>query len=195
MTLRKTDQADDLIGKVLPIRVIGDNVLRKKAEPVDELNDEVRKHIVNMVETMYVKDGVGLAAPQVGLSLRIFVIDPDWVKTGQQNPIVMINPRFLSMTEAEEGEEGCLSLPGIFTEVKRAAKVELEAYDLSGKLNKYTGEGFFARVVQHEYDHLDGVLFTDRVNKIKLFSLKKRIRELESKTNEQGENFDYYHAD
>ncbi|MCB5230122.1 MAG: peptide deformylase [Candidatus Cloacimonas sp.] len=195
MSLKKSEQIADIQGVVLPIRIIGDKVLRRKAEPVTEINDDLRKIVADMIETMYVKDGVGLAAPQVGVSLRIFVIDTEWVATQQRNPMVFINPKFISTESVEEAEEGCLSLPDIVSEVKRALKVEIEAYDLEGNLKRYSSEGFFARAIQHEYDHLDGIVFTDRIGKVKLFRLKNQIKEFESKTDQNGNNFDYYHSD
>ncbi len=137
-------------------------VLSQKAQPMGRLNDKDLSLIRDMIDTMYEDDGVGLAAPQVGVSKRIIVISPRAVRGEEQ---VYINPEILHFSEEEEiAVEGCLSLPNISCEVRRAKKIMLKALDLKGK--EYTEElrNFPARVVQHEIDHLNGILLIDRID-------------------------------
>lgn len=175
-------------GKVLPIRIIGDKILRQVAKPVTEITDAIKQLISDLKITLYEKDGVGLAAPQVGRSLRIFISDPHWYRDNQKNPRVLINPKFLEFEGETTSEEGCLSIPGIFEKVIRAERVVIEALDENGELKQYSADGLFAASLQHEYDHLEGILFVDRISKLKRVFLKKRIRELESTTDENGIN-------
>jgi peptide deformylase len=182
-------------GNVLPVRIYGDQLLRKKSEPVEEIDGRIKGIISDLIATMYEKDGIGLAAPQIGHNLRIFVVDPDWFRSGEKNPRVFINPRFLSLSGVEEEEEGCLSLPGITAEVKRAEKVVIEAMDQEGKMQRYEAEGLYARALQHENDHLDGILFIDRISKLKLITLKWKLRALEQKKDNKGVNLDTYFSD
>ncbi len=174
--------------KLLEVRLIGDRILREKAEPVQEITDEISEFIQDLIETMYTYDGVGLAAPQVGRSLRIFVVDPFFYETKVKKPVVMINPRITESEGSYIYEEGCLSLPGIFEKVKRPGKITIESINEKGEEQVYEAEDYFSTVLQHEYDHLDGILFVDRVNKLKLLPWKKKIRELESTTDEHGVN-------
>lgn len=167
-------------GKILPIKIYGEAVLRKKAEPVTELTEEVKQFIADLTETMYEKDGVGLAAPQVGRSLRIFVVDPFWFKEeNKKNPFVLINPEFKEFEGEEIMEEGCLSLPDIYAKVTRARKVIIEGYNENWEKVRIEAEDLFARALQHENDHLDGILFVDRVPKIKRISFLKELKKLE----------------
>ena len=189
------NRSSDNTPKILAVRIYGDPVLRKKAEPVPEITPEIKNFLADLIHTMYEKDGVGLAAPQVGISLRIFVVDPEWSRTNQKNPRVFINPKIVSMNGVEVEDEGCLSLPELFAEVKRAEKLILEAQDLEGNWLQYEAEGFFARTIQHEYDHIDGVLFIDRVSKLKLLSLKWKLKALEQTKDENGVNLDRYFYD
>ncbi len=139
------------------IRTKGDEVLRKKAREVDQINDKILILLNDMKDTMYDANGVGLAAPQIGILKRIAVID-----AGEEY-IELINPVIVS-TEGEQVEvEGCLSLPDIFGEVKRPAKVKVEALNRKGEKYIVEGEGLLARALCHEIDHLDGILFEDKV--------------------------------
>lgn len=183
---------DKETGKILPVRIYGDQSLRCKSSPVEKIDDEIRSFVKDLTATMYKKDGVGLAAPQVGVCLRIFVVDVEWFRTEKKNPVVFINPVFVSMEGVTVHEEGCLSLPEITAEVKRADRIVLEAYDLAGNKQRYEAEDFYARAVQHEFDHLDGVLFIDRLSKLKLLTLKKKLKELEQTVDEKGVNLDTY---
>lgn len=140
------------------IRHEGDDVLRKKAKPVQEINDRTRELIEDMIDTMNDADGVGLAAPQVGILKRIFVIDVG------EGPIVMINPEILETSGTQIGDEGCLSIPDYFAEVERPNYVKVKFQDMDMKENILEGEELFARAVMHENDHLNGVLFVDYVD-------------------------------
>ena len=150
---------------LLPIRILGDPVLRKPAAAVEAVDDELRRLIDDMFETMYHADGVGLAAPQVGISKRVLVID-----THEEGavPIALINPEILeTSSETERGEEGCLSIPGLRDVVERPANVVVQALDAQGNTVRIEGSTLLARALQHEIDHLDGVLFIDRVSPLK----------------------------
>ncbi len=175
--------------EILPIRIYGDKTLREVAEPVDEITEDIQEFIEDLTYTMYEKDGVGLAAPQVGRSLRIFVIDPFWFKEGgKKNPIVLINPEFIEFKGEVDSEEGCLSLPEIYDKVKRADKVVIKGLNEKGKEVKYDAEGLFSRSLQHEFDHLEGVLFIDKIPKLKKIVHMKKLSDLKKTTDENGIN-------
>ena len=157
---------------ILPIYTYGQPVLREKAKPVEETYPGLRELIENMFETMYHADGVGLAAPQVGLSLRLLVIDAD--SLSKKHPEcknfkrVMINPEIVEKSEAAiTWEEGCLSFPGIHEDVTRAAGIRVRYLDENFVLREEAQEGFAARVVQHEYEHLEGGMFIDHISSIR----------------------------
>ena len=175
--------------RILPIRIYGDKVLRKKASSIEDITPEISEFIEDLKLTMYEKDGVGLAAPQVGKSWRIFVVDPFWYKEGHsKKPYVFINPSFIEFEGLDTAEEGCLSLPEVFEKVTRAEKVIIQGMDEYGKNVKIEADGLFARALQHENDHLDGILFIDHIQKIRKVFIKRKLKELESTTNEKGEN-------
>ena len=147
------------------IRLLGDPVLRETARPVPEVSDDLRTLVSDMFETMYAAEGVGLAAPQIGLGIRVIVVDPQDEMT---KPFALFNADVVSQgSETEKSEEGCLSIPGIRDVVERPATVVVEATDIDGKPVRIEAEGFLARVLQHEVDHLNGVLFLDRLSPIK----------------------------
>jgi peptide deformylase len=149
----------------LNIEMLGSEVLRTPAEEVAEVDDELRRLIGDMFETMYKAEGVGLAAPQVGISRRVIVVD---VHDDEVEPFALVNPRLVeSSRETEKGEEGCLSIPGLSAAVERAAHVVVEGLDRDGNPLRVEGGGLLARCLQHEIDHLDGVLFIDRVGPLK----------------------------
>jgi peptide deformylase len=165
---------------VLPIRELPDAVLKQKAKPVMEFNDELQKLIDDMFETMYSAPGLGLAAPQIGRSLRLFVYD---IQEGEDQPRrtgVLINPEFISKSGTQIGEEGCLSVSDYRTQVTRANQTAVKGLDRHGKPVTVEGEGLMARLLQHEMDHLDGTLFVDRLSSLKrqmyLKRLKKRMK-------------------
>jgi peptide deformylase len=141
------------------IRKVGDELLRKKSKRVDEINDRILTLIKDMQETMYAADGVGLAAPQVGILKRIAVVDVG------QGPINLVNPEILETKGEYLDEEGCLSIPGQQGNVLRPEKVKVKALNEKGEEFVIEGEGLLARALCHEIDHLDGVLFIDKVVK------------------------------
>ena len=140
------------------IRYDGDDILRKKCKEVKEMTDRTRTLIDDMFDTMYEANGVGLAAPQVGILKRIVVID-----IGDDNAYTLINPKIIEADGEQTGEEGCLSLPGLQGTVTRPNHVICEAYDEDMQLRQIEGEGLLARAICHELDHLDGILYKDKV--------------------------------
>jgi peptide deformylase len=156
---------------VLTVRRYGDPILRQRAEPVAEVTPEVQRVIADMVETMYHQVGIGLAAPQVGISIRLILVDD-----GSRGPRALINPTIVERRGSIQGEEGCLSIPGIFGEVERSEWVRVEAQDAEGRPMAFETRGLQARVIQHEMDHLDGVLFIDRLPPVTRDRIKKKIQ-------------------
>jgi len=156
---------------VLDVRLYGDPVLRKVAEPVSAVTPEIKKIIADLVESMWQQVGVGLAAPQVGISLRILVMDD-----GKRGARALINPVITERGGTVHEEEGCLSLPGIFGEVERSKWVKVAALDGDGQPVTLDAQGLQAKVIQHEIDHLDGVLFIDRLPPVTRDRIKKRIQ-------------------
>jgi len=158
---------------ILEIKEYGEPILRGKALPVKEIDPEILNLIKDMAETMYTDSGVGLAAPQVGVSKRIIVIDGE-----EEGLMVLINPILVKSEGELVEEEGCLSIPGIYSQVKRASKVTVRALNENGDPIEMTKEGLAARALQHEIDHLDGILFIDRIGRterqILLNKLKKK---------------------
>lgn len=157
---------------VLRVRRYGDPVLRAKARPVTEITPEIRAMVNDMVETMYEEVGIGLAASQVGIPLRLMVV-------GDENgsaPRALVNPVITASGGQVTAEEGCLSIPGIFAPVTRAAWVTLEAHDLEGQPVSLQVRGLQARVFQHEVDHLDGILFIDRLEPLTRDRIKRKIK-------------------
>jgi len=147
---------------LLKVVTYPNKVLHKKAEPVKKMDSEIRRLARDMIETMFHEDGVGLAAPQVNVSKRLIVYAPT-ARRGEET--ALINPEIIKFSdETEPGVEGCLSLPSITGEVQRAKKIEFRAMDLRGKVFQDTASGFAARVLQHEIDHLNGVLLIDRLD-------------------------------
>jgi peptide deformylase len=177
---------------ILPIVAYGDPVLKKEAEEIDEKYPDLQQLIADMFETMYHAQGVGLAAPQIGRSIRMFVVDgspfasdeedeedgPDPKAAGIENfKKVFINP----IIEEEQGEEwafqeGCLSIPKIREEVFRKEIVHISYYDEHFQFHEETFDGYAARIIQHEYDHVDGILFTDHLSPLKRRLLSKRLQ-------------------
>lgn len=146
---------------VYQIVEIGDHLLREKARPVPKVGDNIRKLVANMADTMYSADGVGLAAPQIGISKRVVVIDVG------EGLVELINPEILEREGKQTDTEGCLSVPELVGEVTRAYRVVVKALDKDGQEITVEAEGLFARACQHEIDHLDGVLFVDRADSVK----------------------------
>ena len=137
----------------------GDPMLRKKSKPVREVNDHIREILEDMVETMREHMGVGLAAPQVGIMRRMFVAEPE-----PDEVYYMVNPEMLEQDGTQSGEEGCLSIPDLEGVVERPQHIKIKALDLDGNEQIYDFEDFHARVMCHEYDHLEGILYTDKAS-------------------------------
>ena len=147
---------------ILDIRVLGDPVLRKPTKPVVDFNDDLRRLIADMFETMYAAEGIGLAAPQVGRTERLAVVDVEGKK------FTLINPEIVSRASAvDKDEEGCLSIPEIYGDVERPAMVTIRATDENGKGYEASADGLLGRCFQHEIDHLDGKLFIDYLSPLK----------------------------
>ncbi|MGC1299725.1 MAG: peptide deformylase [Alloacidobacterium sp.] len=155
-----------------------DPILQKPTQPVTEFNDELRSLVDDMFESMYAAQGIGLAAPQVGISKRLTVIDLSFKKNPEEK-IVLINPEVIHKEGKQNEEEGCLSLPEIREKVSRAEKVRVRAQDAQGKWFEIDGEELLARAFQHEIDHLDGILFIFRVSALKRDLLLRKIRKMQ----------------
>ena len=144
----------------------GEEILRKHCKEVKEITPRIKETLEDMLETMRESMGVGIAAPQVGIMRRMFVAQPD--PYDEERVFFMINPVMLEMSEEKElGPEGCLSVPDMVGDVERSVKIKIEATDLNGERKVYDFEGFDARVMQHEYDHLDGILYTDKCENLR----------------------------
>jgi peptide deformylase len=154
--------------------------LRWKSKPIQEINDDLRRVVAEMFELMYAAIGIGLAANQVGLPYRLFILNLTADPEAKDEEIVFVNPEILKRKGSTEGEEGCLSFPGMYGQVKRAAKVEIEAFDLDGTCFEYSLDELAARAVQHESDHLDGVLFIDRLTETARRELDPVITDFET---------------
>lgn len=153
---------------ILDIRVYGDPVLRQQTKPITEITDDIRQLVADMFETMYAAEGLGLAAPQVGKSLRLAIMDVEDVQ------YVMINPTIMARSGSERAEEGCLSIPELFGMVERPACVTLRATNLDGEDYELEADGLLARCIQHEVDHLDGRLYVDYLSVFKRKTLLKQ---------------------
>jgi peptide deformylase len=160
---------------ILKILTYPDPRLKKKSSPVEKIDKEIEKLIDDMTETMYDAPGVGLAAPQVGVNLRVIVVDVSAREQDSPGLIELINPEIISSEGMMVGEEGCLSIPGFSSEVKRKAKVKVKGLDRKGNLIELEGTGLLARAFQHEIDHIDGILYIDRLSRLKRELLKKKI--------------------
>ncbi|WP_420963685.1 peptide deformylase [Brucella sp. IR073] len=163
---------------VLPLVILPDPVLRQVSKPVERIDDQLRAFAGNMLETMYDAPGIGLAAIQVGTPLRMLTIDLS--KEGEERaPHVFINPEIVaSSDERSVYEEGCLSIPDYYAEVERPARVRVTYLDRDGKPQEIEAEGLMATCLQHEIDHLNGVLFIDHLSKLKRDMVMKRFKKL-----------------
>ncbi|MBT8462306.1 MAG: peptide deformylase [Gemmatimonadetes bacterium] len=156
---------------VRDVRYLGDPVLREKCQEVEAFDTDVRALVGDLLETMYAEDGIGLAAPQIGVPLRVFVYD---VRDDEIEPGVLVNPRIVEATGKQKEVEGCLSIPGLDEVVERSGHVVVEGLDGAGEPVRVEAEGLLSRCLQHECDHLDGVLFIDRVSPLKRRMLLKK---------------------
>ncbi|MDR2437703.1 MAG: peptide deformylase [Endomicrobium sp.] len=164
----------------LDIRKYGDPVLRKKSKEVPIVNDDVKRFAQDMLETMYAAKGVGLAAPQAGVLSRICVIDTD---TDKKFPIIMINPKIVLGEGKVVEQEGCLSLPKLFAEVKRFSSVVAQYTDINGKNKEIEARDLLARTIQHEIDHLDAKIFIDYLPDWKRKNIEKEVKRRRKKGN------------
>ena len=156
----------------LKIRLYGDPCLRKKSSLVKEVGPGERMLFNAMTETMHQAKGVGLAAPQVGINQRFFVMD---VSESHDQPVCLINPEIMHREGEIDESEGCLSVDGTYDKVKRAAKIRVKAQDVSGQPIELEAEGLLAVCIQHETDHLDGILFIDHLSRLKQERIRKKI--------------------
>ena len=159
---------------IRPVRIYGDPVLRQKSGMVTAFDEELRQLVADMHETMHVYRGVGLAANQIGVAQRVIVVD---VPLDDEEHAVhtLVNPEIRSRSGSESGEEGCLSMPGIYEDVTRSLKVSVRAHDEQGQSFELEAEGYLARALQHEIDHIDGVLFVDRLSPLKRQFLRRTL--------------------
>ncbi len=162
---------------IYPIVKYGDPVLEKPAEAITNFDDDLKKLIEDMFESMYAARGVGLAAPQIGISKRIAVVDITF-KEDPDAKLVLINPELIRKEGKQRGSEGCLSLPEFREDVTRAQKVTVRAQDASGKFFEHTGEDLLARAFLHETDHLNGKLYISHISALKRDLIKRKIRKL-----------------
>lgn len=165
---------------VMEIVVYPHPALRWKSKPVQEINADVRRVVGEMLELMYAHKGIGLAANQVALPWRLFVLNLTGDPAEKDEEIVFINPEILKRKGTIEAEEGCLSFPGLYGNVRRSANIVVEAFDLQGNAFEVAGDDLAARAVQHENDHLDGVLFIDRMTETVRRPLDPVITDFES---------------
>ena len=162
----------------LSLRYYGDPILRQKATPVSEFTPELQELVLGMFECMYRAEGIGLAGPQVGVRQRVFVIDIG-EEGAERVKRAFVNPVLEEKSGSAVGEEGCLSIPGIRVDVKRSARVRVSAMDEHGRPFTLLAEGLLARAIQHETDHLDGILFLDRLSAIQRKLLEGKLKRLD----------------
>ena len=181
---------------ILPILQYGDPILRAKGKRIDEIDDRIRELAANMIETMHAAHGVGLAAQQIGEALQLTVLDvspvedrPSTLKLDGKDadpksamPLVLINPEIELRGETEVGLEGCLSFPEITGDIERAQSVIVRAQNLEGDTIEFEAGRFLARAIQHEHDHLDGILFIDRMRSAAKAALSSRLKRLQKET-------------
>lgn len=167
----------------LDIKTYPEEVLRRPTEDLDKIDESVLELAGNMAETMVTAIGVGLAAPQVGRSISLIVIDQG-ARKEEHDPLCLINPRIVEAEGEQVFNEGCLSLPGLYTDVKRKQRIKVEAYGLDEKELVIEAEGYMAVVLQHEIDHLSGKLLLDRISSVKRELYRRKIR----KSHKSGED-------
>ena len=164
--------------------------LTRVSEPIDQITDEIRRLADDMLDVIYDEPGIGLAAPQVGEAVRLIVLDIEWAQAdGEKNPLVLVNPEILDADGKIVWSEGCLSVPDFEADVERAARVRVRARDLDWKETEIDAEELEAVCLQHEIDHLDGVLFIDRISRLKRnLYVQKRKKALRREQDEAGDS-------
>jgi len=153
-------------------------VLAGRAQPVEKIDDSIRQLVLKMTDIMVEHKGVGLAAPQAGVPLRVFIISLDGTK---ENAKVFINPTITPLGELDTFDEGCLSVPGIFTKIKRYKRCKVTAKDLDGKQFTEEGEGLYSRALQHEFDHIEGVTIVNRMGEAAKIAHRRQLKKLTEK--------------
>lgn len=185
----------------LPIVKYGDPILRAQGKRIEKVDERIRALAADMLETMHAANGVGLAAQQVGAALQLTVLDVSQVEDrpsamklngtkvdpASAMPLILLNPKIRLDEEVASGNEGCLSFPDITAEIDRAISVELEAETLEGETVRIEAAGLLARALQHEVDHLNGILFIDRMSSVAKASLSSRLKRLRKETAKQME--------
>jgi peptide deformylase len=162
----------------LDLRIYGDPVLRQVSRPVEEINDEIRQLVEDMLETMYEDEGIGLAAPQIGRSIRLIVVDTHGRGSDARGPVALINPVVKEQSGEWVFEEGCLSLPGISAEINRAKTVRVEYMTPEGERKEEVFDDLLGRVVLHEMDHLEGTLLIDYLSPMRRAMILKKLKKL-----------------
>lgn len=173
-----TTEAEVKPNKIYEVVKFPDPVLHKRGEPVTEFGPELEQFVDDMFESMYAAQGIGLAAPQIGVSKQITVIDVSF-KERPEEKLVLINPEIIEKSGKQYEEEGCLSLPDIREKVDRAARVKVRAQNAQGEFFEVEGDELLARALQHEIDHLHGVLFIERLSRLKREIVLRRIKKLQ----------------
>ncbi len=165
---------------VLPIRIYGDSVLRRRAKEITKVDDRIRKLTFGMLKTLKEAGGIGLAGNQVGEELRLFVVDRSLFQV-DDSPLIVINPTIVDSRSEQTEEEGCLSVPGTYADVKRPLELTVKGIDLNEKEIIVEAKGLLSRVLAHEIDHLNGILFIDHLSSIKRKLLSKKLKKLSSR--------------
>jgi len=165
----------------MEIRIYPDPVLRRGGQAVTVFDPALRQLAEQMIADMYDEGGVGLAAPQVGVEHKLFVLNPSGSRDDRTEERVMLNPKIVRRKGHEFGEEGCLSFPGIQAEVERSVQITVHYQDLDGNEQAMSAEGWLARIIQHELDHLEGVLFVDRLTPVDKLRVRPQLAELEER--------------
>jgi peptide deformylase len=158
---------------IRPILKYGDQTLHEPARPVATVTAEIDRLVEDMIETMYAAPGIGLAATQVNVHKQLLILD---VSEERNQPLVLVNPKIVAREGSQNYQEGCLSVPGIYADVERADRVTVEALDRFGKAIKFDAEGLLAVCIQHEMDHLDGVLFIDHLSRLKREQAVRKVK-------------------
>jgi peptide deformylase len=161
-----------------------DNVLSGRAKPVEKIDDEIRRLVDKMADLMVELKGIGFAAPQAGVPLRLFIVSLDGTKEGVK---VFVNPTVTPSGELESKEEGCLSVPGVWTHVKRYASCQVTATDLEGRVFAETADGMYARCLQHEYDHIEGITIVNRMGQTARIAHRRQLKKLAEEENQKQE--------
>jgi peptide deformylase len=168
---------------ILPIRIYGDPVLRKQAKEITQVDENIRKLALDMLKTVKEAKGIGLSANQVGVEKKLFVVDRSFFSTSpnEDSPLIVINPVLVESHGEQTSEEGCLSIPGTYADVTRQLEVLVKGIDLDEKEIKIEGKGLLSRVLLHEIDHLNGLLFIDHLSSIRRRLLAKRLKKLSTR--------------